>query len=217
MLRHTKGLCNMCRGPVRPPRSTFCGDYCVYVFMRLQHIKTAMRNRDYVWCQECGEANHYLELDHILPVRHGGGCSGAWNIVKLCAGCHLSRNKTKLPAPMGIPIPPKFLDDVWYTTYQRAAKTTEERHLYYQMGPMITRAERMKAALKDYRKHPDLDHFAQRIFWELECLQEQLLILHRCIEFKPLETAWLWCHEALSYLHVQHGYQLQIPLHLPLI
>jgi len=207
-----KGQCRMCGLEVRGRRETSCSQYCVDLYMRLSKAATALGTRDLDICQGCGGRGH--EVDHILAVNDNGGCSSTWNMRLLCTKCHVDMRK-RMPAPTVLAPMPDFLRHSHPRYIRRLAEADREN--YYRMGPMFSRARRVQSAVIDYRREPNREEFAQRLFWEVEALQEHLLILHRCIEYRPLEVCWMWCHEVLSYLHDLHGYRLQIPLHLPLL
>lgn len=113
-------ICRWCRGPIKPPRRTFCGSACVHEW-RLRsspsYVRKQVKKRDRGICQRClfdvgaaerawrtqkppgsdrrarkrwREARPRWEADHILPVADGGGECGLANYRLLCRACHLA-------------------------------------------------------------------------------------------------------------------------------
>ena len=113
-------ICRWCRGPVKPPRRTFCSDPCVHewkVRSSPWYVRQQIKKRDKGICQLCGcnvvkarrewtrskppagdraarRAWRVLrprwEADHIIPVADGGGECGLENYRLLCRPCHVS-------------------------------------------------------------------------------------------------------------------------------
>jgi 5-methylcytosine-specific restriction protein A len=111
-------VCRWCRGIVRPPRRTFCGDACVHEWKLRSdpgYVRQAIWKRDGGVCRICGfdvgraerqwkrqrptTANRSLrrswraarprwEADHVIPVAEGGGECGLENYRLLCRPCH---------------------------------------------------------------------------------------------------------------------------------
>ena len=113
-------ICRWCRGPVQPPRRTFCGDSCVHEWKIRSspwYVRRQIKKRDKGICQLCGFnvikahrewtrskppagdraarkawrlARPRWEADHRIPVADGGGECGLDNYRLLCRACHLS-------------------------------------------------------------------------------------------------------------------------------
>jgi 5-methylcytosine-specific restriction protein A len=113
-------ICRWCKGPVRPPRRTFCGDECVHEWKIRSspwYVRQQIKKRDKGTCQLCGfnvvkahrewtrskpsagdraarkawrAARPRWEADHIVPVADGGGECGLENYRFLCRACHLA-------------------------------------------------------------------------------------------------------------------------------
>lgn len=185
--------------------------------MRIGRPLKGINLRDTKVCWVCGERKAGGEIDHILPVRFSGGASSYWNQRFLCSGCHV-KDASRLPAPSVLPCIPQVLYTVAHSRIRRNMTETTLQRLYL-MGPMLSRGERVRAAHYDYRRYGTEENltYAQRLFWEVEALQEIVLTLHRTVEYPVLEELWVWCHEVLSYLHVKHGFTLQLPTYMPLL
>ena len=112
-------VCRWCRGPVTPPRRTFCGDPCVHEWKIRSspwYVRREVKKRDKGVCRLCGlnvvkahrewtrakppasdraERKRWRaerprwEADHIVPVADGGGECGLDNYRLLCRPCHL--------------------------------------------------------------------------------------------------------------------------------
>jgi 5-methylcytosine-specific restriction enzyme A len=112
-------VCRWCRGPVAPPRRTFCGDGCVHewkVRSSPWYVRQQVKKRDKGVCRLCGfnvvkahrewtrakpgvgdrvarrawrVARPRWEADHIVPVADGGGECGLDNYRLLCRACHV--------------------------------------------------------------------------------------------------------------------------------
>jgi 5-methylcytosine-specific restriction enzyme A len=112
-------ICRWCRGPVAPPRRTFCGDACVHEWKIRSspwYVRREVKKRDKGICRLCGlnvvkahrewtrgkppvtdraarkrwrAARPRWEADHIVPVADGGGECGLDNYRLLCRPCHL--------------------------------------------------------------------------------------------------------------------------------
>jgi 5-methylcytosine-specific restriction protein A len=113
-------VCRWCRGPVTPPRRTFCGDPCVHewkIRSSPSYVRRQVKKRDKGTCRLCGfnvvkahrewtrskppasdrsarklwrAARPRWETDHIVPVADGGGECGLENYRLLCRPCHVS-------------------------------------------------------------------------------------------------------------------------------
>ncbi|HEX5475212.1 MAG TPA: HNH endonuclease [Vicinamibacterales bacterium] len=113
-------ICRWCRGTVRPPRRTFCGDACVHewkVRSDPSYVRDHVWKRDGGVCRLCRhdvrraerlwrrmkppaadrgarrawrEARPRWEADHIVAVADGGGECGLENYRLLCRTCHVS-------------------------------------------------------------------------------------------------------------------------------
>jgi hypothetical protein len=116
---HGNIVCRWCRGPVKPPRRTFCGEPCVHEWKIRSspwYVRREVKKRDKGICQLCGvnvvkahrewtrakppagdraarrawrQARPRWEADHIVPVADGGGECGLENYRLLCRGCHV--------------------------------------------------------------------------------------------------------------------------------
>ena len=112
-------ICRRCRGPVAPPRRTFCGDACVHEWKIRSspwYVRREVKKRDKGICRLCGvnvvrahrdwtrakppgtdraartrwrAERPRWEADHIIPVADGGGECGLDNYRLLCRPCHL--------------------------------------------------------------------------------------------------------------------------------
>jgi hypothetical protein len=112
-------VCRWCRGPVAPPRRTFCGDACVHEWKIRSspwYVRREVKKRDKGVCRLCGlnvvkahrewrraqppavdrqarkawrAARPRWEADHIVPVADGGGECGLDNYRLLCRACHV--------------------------------------------------------------------------------------------------------------------------------
>ena len=112
-------VCRWCRGPVAPPRRTFCGDPCVHEWKIRSspwYVRREVKKRDQGTCRLCGlnvvkahrewtrakppvsdraarkrwrAERPRWEADHIVPVADGGGECGLDNYRLLCRPCHL--------------------------------------------------------------------------------------------------------------------------------
>jgi 5-methylcytosine-specific restriction endonuclease McrA len=112
-------VCRWCRGPVTPPRRTFCGDACVHEWKIRSspwYVRREVKKRDKGICRLCGTnvvkahrewtrskppaadrkarkawraARPRWEADHIVPVADGGGECGLENYRLLCRPCHV--------------------------------------------------------------------------------------------------------------------------------
>ena len=112
-------ICRWCRGPVAPPRRTFCGEACVHewkIRSSPDYVREQVKKRDKGICRLCGlnvlkahrewgrlkppasdRAARRLwraerprwEADHIVPVADGGGECGLENYRLLCRPCHV--------------------------------------------------------------------------------------------------------------------------------
>jgi 5-methylcytosine-specific restriction enzyme A len=112
-------ICRWCRGPVTPPRRTFCGDACVHEWKIRSspwYVRREVKKRDKGICRLCGlnvvKAHREWtrakpavadraarrrwradrprwEADHIVPVADGGGECGLENYRLLCRPCHV--------------------------------------------------------------------------------------------------------------------------------
>jgi 5-methylcytosine-specific restriction enzyme A len=113
-------ICRWCRGALRWPRRTFCGEPCVHEW-RIRsspaYVREQVWKRDQGVCQRCRVNIRALdrewrrleparagrralgiwrrmrprwEADHILPVADGGGECGLENYRLLCRACHLT-------------------------------------------------------------------------------------------------------------------------------
>jgi hypothetical protein len=112
-------VCRWCRGPVAPPRRTFCGDACVHEWKIRSspwYVRREVKKRDKGVCRLCGlnvvkaqrewtrarppatdrvarkqwrAARPRWEADHIVPVADGGGECGLENYRLLCRPCHV--------------------------------------------------------------------------------------------------------------------------------
>jgi 5-methylcytosine-specific restriction enzyme A len=112
-------VCRWCRGPVTPPRRTFCGDACVHQWKIRSspwYVRREVKKRDKGVCRLCGlnvikahrewrraqppvadrkarkawrAARPRWEADHIVPVADGGGECGLDNYRLLCRPCHI--------------------------------------------------------------------------------------------------------------------------------
>ena len=115
-----ESICRWCRGPVKPPRRTFCGDSCVHEWKIRSspwYVRQQIKKRDKGTCQLCGcnvvkahrewtrskppagdraarrawrALRPRWEADHIVPVADGGGECGLENYRLLCRPCHVS-------------------------------------------------------------------------------------------------------------------------------
>lgn len=113
-------VCRWCRGSVKSPRRTFCGDACVHEWKIRSspwYVRQQIKKRDKGICQLCGfnvvkahrewtrskppagdravrrawrAARPRWEADHIVPVADGGGECGLENYRLLCRPCHVS-------------------------------------------------------------------------------------------------------------------------------
>jgi 5-methylcytosine-specific restriction endonuclease McrA len=111
-------VCRWCRGPVAPPRRTFCGDACVHEWKIRSspwYVRREVKKRDKGVCRLCGvnvvkahrewtrarppaddrparkrwrAERPRWEADHIVPVADGGGECGLDNYRLLCRACH---------------------------------------------------------------------------------------------------------------------------------
>jgi 5-methylcytosine-specific restriction endonuclease McrA len=103
-------VCRWCRGPVAPPRRTFCGDACVHEwkirsspwYVRrevLCGLNVVKAHREWRRAQPAVSdrkarkawraARPRWEADHIVPVADGGGECGLDNYRLLCRPCHV--------------------------------------------------------------------------------------------------------------------------------
>ena len=112
-------ICRWCRGPVAPPRRTFCGDACVHEWKIRSspwYVRREVKKRDKGTCRLCGlnvvkahrewtrakppvtdraarkrwrAERPRWEADHIVPVADGGGECGLDNYRLLCRPCHV--------------------------------------------------------------------------------------------------------------------------------
>jgi 5-methylcytosine-specific restriction endonuclease McrA len=113
-------VCRWCRGLVKAPRRTFCGDACVHEWKIRSspwYVRKQVKKRDKGTCRLCGlhvvkahrewtrskppaadraarkawrAARPRWEADHIVPVADGGGECGLENYRLLCRACHVS-------------------------------------------------------------------------------------------------------------------------------
>lgn len=96
-----RGTCRWCKGPVKPPRRTFCSDACVHEYLlrsNPRYLRQKVWERDRGICALCGvdttqleppgRLQHTWEVDHIVPVAEGGGECGLDNVRTLCIPCH---------------------------------------------------------------------------------------------------------------------------------
>jgi len=116
---HGRVVCRWCRGPVAPPRRTFCGDACVHEWKIRSspwYVRREVKKRDKGICRLCGlnvikahrqwrraqppatdragrkvwrAGRPRWEADHIVPVADGGGECGLDNYRLLCRACHV--------------------------------------------------------------------------------------------------------------------------------
>ena len=114
-----KAICRWCRGPVAPPRRTFCGEACVHEWKIRSspwYVRREVKKRDKGVCRLCGldvltahrewgrrkppagdraarrqwrAERPRWEADHIVPVADGGGECGLENYRLLCRPCHI--------------------------------------------------------------------------------------------------------------------------------
>jgi 5-methylcytosine-specific restriction endonuclease McrA len=114
-----KPICRWCRGPVKPPRRTFCGEACVHEWKIRSspwYVRREVKKRDKGTCRLCGlnvvkahrewtrskppvtdraarrawrAERPRWEADHIVPVADGGGECGLDNYRLLCRPCHV--------------------------------------------------------------------------------------------------------------------------------
>jgi 5-methylcytosine-specific restriction endonuclease McrA len=112
-------VCRWCRGPVAPPRRTFCGEACVHEWKIRSspwYVRREVKKRDKGICRLCGlnvvkahrewtrakppvtdraarkrwrAERPRWEADHIVPVADGGGECGLDNYRLLCRPCHV--------------------------------------------------------------------------------------------------------------------------------
>jgi len=113
-------ICRWCRGPVRWPRRTFCGEACVHEWKIRSspwYVRQQLKKRDRGVCQSCGldvvkahrewrrsqppvgdraarrlwrASRPRWEADHVIPVADGGGECGLENYRLLCRACHVA-------------------------------------------------------------------------------------------------------------------------------
>ena len=112
--------CRWCKGPVKPPKRSFCSHACVHDW-RLRtdpgYVRACVLRRDGGVCCVCGlhverirriigHAQQFgfnvemlfiqagipttWEADHIVPVAEGGGLCGLDNYRTLCRACHVA-------------------------------------------------------------------------------------------------------------------------------
>lgn len=95
---------------VRSPSITFQLPTVIRVLNRVQRMKRSsvsfskknILRRDNYTCQYCGDRNHPLTIDHIIPKSRGGKTSWA-NIVVACKPCNLNKgSRTAAEAGMKI-------------------------------------------------------------------------------------------------------------------
>ena len=61
-------------------------------------LRRAVLNRDGYRCQSCGVASR-LEVDHIVPLAHGGDAFDLANLQALCRGCHIAKTRAQTTLP----------------------------------------------------------------------------------------------------------------------
>lgn len=113
-------ICRWCRGAVRAPRRTFCGDACVHEWKLRSdpgYVREQVWKHDAGVCRLCGfdlrraqrrwarerppasdrsarrrwrASRPRWEADHIVPVAEGGGECGLENYRLLCRACHVA-------------------------------------------------------------------------------------------------------------------------------
>lgn len=160
-----------------------------------------MSVRDLGVCQECGKratrtASLWVEETRLFAR------------VELCKKCWRAHQPEPTPLKMPLKAPKLFL------LLKKHNTDPDLDLIYYQIMPIASRAGRVAEAWVDYYGEDDE---ANTLFFETECLEQQLLLAHRCIQWKPIGKAWEWCQEVLAYLSARHGFKLQIPDHLPLL
>ena len=129
-------VCRWCRGPVAPPRRTFCGEACVHEWKIRSspwYVRREVKKRDKGICRLCGlnvvkthrewtrakppatdraarkrwrAERPRWEADHIVPVADGGGECGLDNYRLLCRPCHLRVTLEWRAKRRAVPAPP---------------------------------------------------------------------------------------------------------------
>lgn len=59
---------------------------------RWKRVRLAAKERDGYRCKHCGKAGR-LEVDHIVPLQHGGKELDMDNVQTLCVGCHIAKTR----------------------------------------------------------------------------------------------------------------------------
>lgn len=68
---------------------------------RWDKLRLQILDRDSWRCQSCGKAGR-LEVDHIIPLEHGGAAWSPDNLQALCVRCHIAKTRGERP-----PLPPE--------------------------------------------------------------------------------------------------------------
>lgn len=77
---------------------------------RWDNLAALIRERDDYVCQTCGQWGN--EVDHIVPIRHGGAMWDAANLQVLCSPCHVRKTRREYG---------KFVQgtEEWYNEFRR--------------------------------------------------------------------------------------------------
>lgn len=218
-LQHSpRGCCCFCHGPVPARRRNWCGAYCVNRFHALGQLRLPYGAR----CERCGAEGPetytgrwqgrkstlvQLEMEHILPVLYGGGCTGWWNRICLCKECHLKVRKK--------PLPPDQLPNVACWNYRHLGPARECRDETFTLHRLLQRLRRVAFCHEDYAKSPEDENRGRYLWWELEVLLD-MLHMARTGKMVPLHTPQLvrWeeaGHHVMTWLHLKWRWELAIP------
>ena len=77
-------------------------------------------DRDDWACAKCGKAGR-LEVDHRVPLEHGGAVYDLGNLQALCRGCHIAKTRDER---RGKPTPPEVLEWQDYLMTKNLTDTT---------------------------------------------------------------------------------------------
>lgn len=91
-------LCRNCDKPVAQGRKHYCSESCMDEFNRNNSwffVRKDVLRRDKYKCSICGKRfrKALLDVDHIIPVKWGGGLFDKANLRTLCKDCHKAKSK----------------------------------------------------------------------------------------------------------------------------
>lgn len=61
-------------------------------------LRNAVRKRDEMTCQKCGQVGGKMEVDHIVPVHRGGDFWSIDGLQLLCRRCHYAKSVAERPS-----------------------------------------------------------------------------------------------------------------------